>query len=208
MVAEPNRDRRAERREATRQEILAAAWEIAHESGLVSVTLREIAARVGMRPPSLYSHVASKNAVYDAMFEQAWRDFRAVLEKDVAAFPAEPRGRLLALATTYFDFAVGDLARHQIMDVPMLADFAPSEDAYRQAVACYAIMRSVLGEIGIRRDADLDLYTAMVGGLVNQQLANDPKGDRWRVLLPRTLSMFADDLGLPAQARASSRRKK
>jgi AcrR family transcriptional regulator len=198
MVGLPNRDRKTERREATRREILAAAWEIAHESGLTSVTLREIAARIGMQPPSLYSHFASKNAIYDAMFGQAWHDFRVVLEKETASFPADPRGRLLALATTYFDFATSDLERHQLMDMPMLRDFTPSEEAYRPAVECYEIMRSVLAEIGISRRADLDMYTALAGGLVNQQLANDPRGDRWRVLLPRAMSLLADDLGLPA----------
>ena len=207
MVGSPNRDRQAERREATRREILATAWEIAHESGLISVTLREIAARIGMQPPSLYSHFASKNAIYDAMFGQAWRDFHTVLEKEAASFPADPRGRLLALASTYFDFAVSDLERHQLMDMPMLRDFTPSEAAYRPAVECYDIMRSVLAEIGIRRQADLDMYTALLGGLVNQQLANDPKGDRWRVLLPRALTLFADDLGLPAQPRTPRRKK-
>jgi AcrR family transcriptional regulator len=199
MVGIPKRDRQTERREATRREILAAAWEIVHEGGLISVTLREIGARIGMQPPSLYSHFASKNAIYDAMFGQAWRDFGAVLEKEAASFPADPRGRLLALASTYFDFAVSDLERHQLMDVPMLRDFIPSEEAYRPAVECYEIMRSVLAEIGIRRQADLDMYTAVAGGFVNQQLANDPRGDRWRVLLPRAMTLLADDLGLPAR---------
>jgi AcrR family transcriptional regulator len=199
MVGAPNRDRKAERREATRQEILAAAWQIAHENGLLSVTLREIAARIGMQSPSLYSHFASKNAIYDAMFGQAWRDFRVVLERDTPSFPADPRGRLLALATTYFDFAVADLERHQLMDMPLLRDFTPTQEAYRPAVECYEIMRSVLAEIGIRRQADLDMYTALAGGFVNQQLANDPTGTRWRVLLPRALALLADDLGLPAQ---------
>jgi AcrR family transcriptional regulator len=207
MADAPKRDRQAERREATRQEILTTAWQIAHESGLISVTLREIAARIGMQPPSLYSHFASKNAIYDAMFGQAWREFRAVLEEEAASFPADPRGRLLAGARTYFDFAVSDLERHQLMDVPMLRDFTPTEDAYRPAVECYEIMRSTLAEIGIRRQADLDMYTALLGGLVNQQLANDPKGDRWRVLLPRAVTMFADDLGLPAQPRTPRRKK-
>jgi AcrR family transcriptional regulator len=200
MVAVPKRDRKAERREATRREILGAAWEIAHEGGLTSVTLREIAARIGMQPPSLYSHFASKNAIYDAMFGQAWHDFHAVLERKAASFPADPRGRLVALAFTYFDFATSDLERHQLMDMPMMRDFTPSEEAYRPAVECYEVMRSVLNEIGIRQQADLDIYTALTGGFVNQQLANDPKGDRWRVLLPRALSLFADDLGLPVQA--------
>jgi AcrR family transcriptional regulator len=206
MIGPPKRDRQAERREATRQEILSAAWEIAHENGLTSVTLREIAARIGMQPPSLYSHFASKNAIYDAMFGQAWREFRAVLEKEVPSFPADPRGRLLALANTYFDFAVSDLERHQLMDMPMLRDFTPSQEAYRPAVECYQIMRSVLAEIGIRSQADLDMYTALAGGFVNQQLANDPKGDRWRVLLPRAMSLLADDLGLPAQPPAPRRK--
>jgi len=30
-----------------------------------------------------------------------------------------------------FDFAVSDLERHQLMDMPMLRDFTPSEEAYR-----------------------------------------------------------------------------
>jgi AcrR family transcriptional regulator len=200
MVSSPNRDRKAERREATRQEILTTAWEIANEGGLTTITLREIAARIGMRPPSLYTHFASKNAIYDAMFAQAWRQFHPVLAKAVATFPADPRGRLLALAGTYFGFAVSDLARHQLMDMPMLHDFQPSEDAFRPAIECYQLMMSALADIGLTEQADLDLYTALVGGLVNQQLANDPGGDRWLVLLPRVINMLADDLGLPAPA--------
>ena len=207
MVGEPNRDRKSERREATRREILAAAWEIAHEGGLTSVTLRGIASRIGMRPPSLYSHFASKNAIYDAMFGQAWREFRAVLDREVTSLPAEPRARLLALACTYFDFAVSDLERHQLMDMPMLRDFTPSEEAYRPAVECYDVLRSMLSEVGVHEQADLDMFTALTGGLVNQQLANDPKGDRWRVLIPRAITLVADDLGLPAQPGPSRRKK-
>ena len=54
MTALPNRDRRAERREATRREIVDAGWEIARSEGLSAITLREVAGRVGMRSPSLY----------------------------------------------------------------------------------------------------------------------------------------------------------
>ena len=89
----------------------------------------------------------------------------------------------------------------------MLRDFTPSEEAYRPAVECYETMRSILAEIGIRRQADLGMYTALTSGLVNQQLANDPQGDRWRVLLPRALTLFADDLGLPAQPPTPRRKK-
>ena len=58
-----------------RQEILSAAWAVAREQGLAQLTLREVAERVGMRAPSLYTHFASKNAIYDAMFADAWTQY-------------------------------------------------------------------------------------------------------------------------------------
>src|SRR6516165_1837277 len=115
MSALPNRDRRAERREATRREIIDAAWEIARRDGLSAITLREVAGRIGMRSPSLYSHFDSKNAIYDAMFAESWRELCAVLDA-MPPLPAARREALLALAETFFDFAVGDLARYQLMN--------------------------------------------------------------------------------------------
>src|SRR6478609_2358376 len=103
MLVSPKRDRRAERREAIRQEILAAAWASAQENGLAGLTLRDIADRVGMQPPSLYSHFASKNAIYDAMFEAAWNDWWAESMTLAETAPKNPRARLIAVARAYFD---------------------------------------------------------------------------------------------------------
>ena len=75
MLEKPNRDRQAERREAVRGEILNAAWDVAREQGLAALTLREVAIRVGMRAPSLYSHFDSKHDIHDAMFRQAWETY-------------------------------------------------------------------------------------------------------------------------------------
>src|SRR5207302_1202736 len=70
MVVEPVRDRRAERREATKAEIIDAGWELVRAEGLAALNLRDLAVKVGMRPPSLYSYFNSKHAIYDAMFLQ------------------------------------------------------------------------------------------------------------------------------------------
>jgi hypothetical protein len=64
-------------------------------------------------------------------------------------------------------------------------------------VGVYGLMLGQLRGLGITAEEDADIYTALIGGLVNQQLANDPGGQRWRRLIPRVLNMFADDLGLP-----------
>jgi AcrR family transcriptional regulator len=197
VVAKPNRDRRSERHEAIRQEILAAAWDAAHETSIAALTLRDIATRVGMRQPSLYSHFSSKLAIYDAMFEQAWQTFLGYARTTLDDLPAEPRAKLVAIAQNYFDFSVADLARHQLMDVNVIPNFQPSPQAYAPAIEVYSLMQVELRGIGITADQDADIFTAIISGLVSQQLANDPGGQRWRRLIPRVINMFADDLGLP-----------
>src|SRR5712691_5415414 len=78
---------------------------------------------------------------------------------------------------------------------PAIPNFQPSEQAYAPAVEVYGLMLEDLRGIGITAPEDADIFTAITGGLVNQQLANDPGGQRWRRLIPRVISMWADDLG-------------
>ena len=198
MTALPNRDRRAERREATRREILDAAWDIARREGLAAITLREVGELVGMRAPSLYSHFESKNAIYDAMFAESWRDL--VAEFESKQFPAAPREALLVEAETFFDHATADLARHQLMNQRSLPDFEPSAEAYAAAIAAYDRLRDSMRDKGVRKEADLDLWTALLAGAVNQQTANDLGGRRWRRQLPRIVDMFSDEVGIPGPA--------
>ncbi len=196
MSALPNRDRRAERREATRREILDTAWEIARRDGLAAVTLREVAQRIGMRSPSLYTHFDSKNAIYDAMFAQAWSELAELF--DALQLPvSRDRAGVLIEAEAFFDFAVADLARYQLMNQRTIPGFRPSDEAYGASRVAYERMRAAMAERGVRDQADLDLWTSIVGGLVDQQLANDPGGTRWRRQLPRVVDMYCDEVGLP-----------
>jgi AcrR family transcriptional regulator len=80
VFEESKRDRRSERREETRKEILAEAWSLAREHGLAGISLRDLATRVGMRAPSLYSYFDSKAAIYDAMFAEGNAELLARIE--------------------------------------------------------------------------------------------------------------------------------
>ncbi|WP_170955350.1 TetR/AcrR family transcriptional regulator [Ornithinimicrobium cerasi] len=196
MLGTTTRDRQAERREATRLEILDAAWALAREEGLARITLREVADRVGMRAPSLYTHFDSKNAIYDAMFGQAWSECLSVCEASLAGAPGDVRGDLRLGARTFFDFAVGDIPRHQLMNLRTIPGFEPSPASYAPAVAVMDLTRELFARHGITADEDLDLYVAVVGGLIDSQHANDPGGDRWSRLLDRAVDMFVDNLDL------------
>lgn len=196
MIGTPNRDRIAERRAATRLEIINAAWDVAREQGLAQLTLRDIAERIGMKAPSLYSHVESKNAIYDAMFAQAWTECREEMLAMDARCPPDLRGTLRLYARTFFDFSVSDLARFQLMNQRTIPGFEPSPEAYTPAVLVIGGLRDRLAEHAITAQEDIDLYVALVGGLADAQLANDPGGDRWSRLLDRAVDMYLHDLGI------------
>ncbi|NYI99336.1 AcrR family transcriptional regulator [Nocardioides thalensis] len=197
MLGEPKRDRIAERRAATRREIIAAAWELAHEVGLAGITLRDIARSVGMQAPSLYTHFDSKNAIYDAMYGEAWSAYEELLERDLAEPPEDPRTAVHLAARTFFDFAVADLARYQLMNQRIIPGFEPSPESYAPAVRVLEKGVRDFRSFGITDRADFDIWLALLGGLIDQQHANDPGGDRFSRLLERAIDMWADGVGLP-----------
>jgi AcrR family transcriptional regulator len=200
VLGEPTADWQSKRREAARQQILSAAWAVASETGLAGLTLREVAARVGMRAPSLYSHFASKHAIYDAMYGQAWAEYDQVDEAAAQQLPTEPRRVLREVARRYFEFATADLPRHQLMDRRTIPGFTPSDESYAHAVRVYDRFRAVMASVDITDDEDLDLFVALVGGLADSQWANDPGGTRYARLLDRAVDMYADALHLPQVA--------
>jgi AcrR family transcriptional regulator len=205
MVVVPKRDRVAERREATRAEILEAAWELAQQQGLAQFTLRDLAERVGMRAPSLYTHFESKHAIYDAMFGQAWSDYEQVALAEFAELPQAPRAAIRRVARVFFDYAVANPARHQLMNQRTIPGFEPSAESYAPAVRVLELGRQLLRNAGVTESSDFDIGTAMIAGLINQQLANDPGGTRWSALLDRAIDILADGAGLPPDPPAQQR---
>ena len=206
MLGSPKRDRVAERREATRAEILEAAWELAQEQGLTAFTLRDLAERVGMRAPSLYTHFASKHAIYDAMFGQAWSEFEQVALAELAELPQAPRAALRRFARVFFDFAVANPVRHQLMNQRTIPGFEPSPDSYAPSVRVWELGEQVARSLGLTDQSDNDIWDAMIVGMINQQLANDPGGTRWSAVLDRATEIWADGVGLPPDPPARNRR--
>jgi hypothetical protein len=48
----------------------------------------------------------------------------------------------------------------------------------------------VLERAGVQGTQYLDIWTALMTGLVDQQIANDPGGDRWIRLIDDVVAMF------------------
>jgi AcrR family transcriptional regulator len=171
---------------------------VAREQGVAQLTLRQVAARVGMQAPSLYSHFDSKHAIYDAMFGQGWAAYLAECEDLQPSLPEEPRARLRAIAHQFFDYAVADPAWFQLLNQRVVPGFEPSAESYAPSLAVMELFGTEMKRMGITDEGAMDLWVALVGGLVDSQLANDPGGGRYQLLLDRAVDMYADHVGLPS----------
>jgi AcrR family transcriptional regulator len=197
MVGITNRDRRAERREATKGEIVEAAWEQARSEGLAGISLREIAKAVGMQAPSLYGYFASKHEIYDAMFAVGARQFVDAEPWD--ELNGEPRHDLRAIVHYVVRFCAADLPRYQLLFQRPIPGFEPSPESYAIAQGSLARLGEELARLGITDPRALDLFTALSAGLASQQISNDPGGDRWIRLIDDAVDMYVEYLTTSAR---------
>lgn len=186
------RDRRAERAEATRREILDAAWALVRQEGLAALTMRDLGARVGMRAQSLYVYFPSKHAIYDAMFGDANRELVARWQAAAAAGPQEPEAVLRRRNRAFLEFCVEDPVRHQLLFQRTIPGFQPSPESYALAIEGVEDLHARLRAAGVDNPRAWDLWTALAGGLVAQQNANEPGGDRWLRLADEAIDMFLE----------------
>ena len=145
---------------------------------------------------SLYTHFGSKHAIYDAMFGQAWSDYEQAALTELADRPEAPRAAVRRAARVFFDFSVAHPARHQLMNQRTIPGFEPSAESYAPAVRVLERGQQLFRDLGLTDRADFDIWVAMLEGLVNQHLANDPGGTRWSALLDRAIDVWADGVGL------------
>src|SRR5262245_36487180 len=183
-------DPRARRREATKQRILDAAWQLAAEEGLAGISLRDLADRVDLRQPSLYSYFDSKHALYDAMFAQGCEQ----MLQELHARPVNGDGRRVVkeMARRFVALSVAVPARAQLLFQRTIPGFEPSAAAYAIAQRMFEEGRERLASVGLTKDRHMDMYTALISGIVAQQLANDPGGTRWTRLVDEMVDMYLD----------------
>jgi hypothetical protein len=94
----------------------------------------------------------------------------------------------------FMEFALEDPARCALLFQRPIPGFEPSAASYSIAGEILERAVGVLRAAGVEDQGDVDCFIAMVGGLVDTQLANDPGGDRWTRHLDRLTDMYLDNL--------------
>jgi AcrR family transcriptional regulator len=191
--------RDARRRDASAV-LVSTAWEIVREVGLGGLSLRDLARRAGITTPTVYAYFGSKNAIYDAMFKEAAESFAQSKSESIDA--GEPHAILVIDAKRFVDFCTSDVPRYQLLFQHLLPGFLPSGESYAPAVLALELTRRRLADNGVTDPAHWDIWTALMTGLVDQQIANDPGGDRWSGLIDEVVAMFLAHCTPPKRRRS------
>ncbi|SRR5579885_47041 len=139
----------------TREEVVAAAAEIADRKGMAALTLAALAARLKIKPPSLFNHVAGMAALRRELGMLALRELGDSLSN--AAIGKSRDDAVRALADAYRSFA----RRHPGIYAETLA--AGPEDRERNALSerILDVCFKILAGYGLDRRESLHALRAM-----------------------------------------------
>ena len=191
-------------RAATRTRILAEAADVVASEGARAVTMRGVAARVGLTPMALYRHFPGRDALIAALVAEAQATFLGYLQRAMAAPTAERR--FFAAGEQYLAFALEHPRRYAALfvdAVPSAADAAPREAAWEDAATFRFLVdriRDCAAEkvlvVADAEDAALTVW-AHVHGLVSLYLAGKLPTDeaRFRTIYRRSVRDLARAFG-------------
>lgn len=174
-----------ERRQRNRQEmidnILAIAREMMQADGVAALNFNAIARRLGMTPPALYTYFDSKHAIYDALFRIGFQQFNERMSQGILPDDS-PYEQVRKAIEGHMAFAQENPDLYQLMIQRPVPGFVPSEES--MAVSYAALqgssdwLQTVLEQAeitpGIPLEEARDLLFAMMQGLTNLHLANNP----------------------------------
>ncbi len=176
------------RSSAKRDALLDTAEALFARQGYRAVGIDTVLAQAGVAKMTLYKHFKSKEELIAAVLERRGDTIAAELAERIAAAPAEPRARLLAV----FDWlaeAVRSPQFHGCLFIKAASEYPTTEDLPRQAALAFKEGCRTLLE-GLCRDVSSDdpeglarqLQLLLEGALVMAFLQRNPQaaGDaRW-----------------------------
>ena len=99
-------------------------------------------------------------------------------------------------------FCVADPVRYQLLLERPIPGFEPAPGSFQITAAALAGTRADLEAAGVHDEPAVDMFRALITGLVSLQIANDPGGDRWTRLQDDALDMFLAHHATPARGAA------
>ena len=171
--------------------MLREARALAADAGWAAVTMRAVAARVGLNPPALYEQFAGGKAdLLAAVAIEGFGELADVLEQAGATDQHEP---LLAIAEAYWRFARDEPALYELMFHHRLEFVFANDDTPPQVQRGFAVLRQAIASRIRGGEHDVELVTeawwGSVHGVVSLALSHRVRpGTEHARLLVRTVT--------------------
>jgi AcrR family transcriptional regulator len=150
------------------EEIVQAGRDILEAEGVARLTMQAVAERVGVRPPSLYKRVRSRDDLVGLIAEDTVRDLGQRLT--AVATSADPRRDLAELARSFRAFAHACPASYQLIFAASPDIARPSLDTLTGAIA--PVMRVAANLAGEQHALEAArTITAWANGFISMELA-------------------------------------
>lgn len=164
-----------------RESILVAARDIMRAEGVGALSLNEVARRVGMKPPSLYTYFASKHALYDELFRGGMITYRRRLAKLLQSHGLTA-DVIPAVIADYMAFADENPDLYALLFERPVPGFVPSEESMVEARGLLEdgerwwqqALDAGIARSGLDAAATRDLVLALMHGLTSLKRANEP----------------------------------
>jgi len=150
--------------------IIAAARDLLEEGGLDAVSMAGVAARVGIRPSSLYKHVDDRNDLLAAVATDVALDLARSVATAAERAGADPPARLRALAAAYRTFALATPRAAALLFAGVSPGAAPSPES--QAEAARPVLETTRAIVGEARSLPAArVVTAFAYGFTSMEAA-------------------------------------
>lgn len=110
-----------------RQALLQTTLELAAETGLEQVSLREVARRLGVSPGAPFRHFKDRRELMTAIAEEATRQLRIMVERDQLVVTGDAIAGLRALGRSFLNWAWLNPTQFRLVSSRHLFDFSASE---------------------------------------------------------------------------------
>jgi AcrR family transcriptional regulator len=142
-----------------RRVLVEAALQLVEEGGAAAVSVREAARRAGVSPGAPFRHFPSRDALMNAVAEEAQRRFRAEIEASLAQAPSgDPLARFRCLGLAYLRWAIRNPTYFEVISSGRVFAHDRAADLSRDNAELIGMTEAILADAasqGQLRSADL-----------------------------------------------------
>lgn len=190
--------------EATRRSILGAAADLLADGGARALSIREVCARAGVTPPTIYHHFGDKAALIDRVVDDCFAAFDRAFAR--RAVPRDPVEALRWAFGRYVEFGVRYPAHYRVMFEGDFIRPTPgaraSYDGLRRRVAAI----DAVGRLRVRVEDATATFWAGVHGVTSLAIRGtlSPQSPALALMREAMISHLTRDTGRRPGARTRS----